>query len=110
MSLLSERDRDDLHNLMERWITMPEAPHAKDCPISGYSGPTACCDGKCLHRMNCCCEGGETANEAYIRAKIASLDAERKYLEQQLCDKMAKAFDKKQKEFMAARFFGPDKP
>lgn len=48
----------------------------KRCPIAGYTGPTECCEGKCRHRVNCNCAGGQTVDRSYVLERISSLKRE----------------------------------
>lgn len=58
--------------------------HSKTCYLGGYRGPTKCCSGKCLHKINCNCPGGETIDRAYIEERIRSLDSEREMWKERL--------------------------
>ena len=58
--------------------------HAKTCHLGGYRGPTDCCEGKCLHRVNCNCKANDRVTKEYVQEQIAALRLEIARLEAML--------------------------
>ncbi len=56
---------------MDGILKKAHGKHEPHCPIGGFKGKDPC-----RHAANCCCEGGETMDEAAVLAKVLALQTE----------------------------------